>query len=126
MIFYLLITIFYKDNKLFKTLITSFIVIEIFIVGLWTIPSNVKLKEEANRGNFNKENYSYRLNTIGQNDYVNKNLYSNQDVTYLFSSMTYNNILDLNNNLGFHSKINGISGNIYNDLYSLMLKMNYI
>ncbi len=123
LIFYLLITIFYKDNKLFKTLITSFIVIEIFIVGLWTIPSNVKLKEEANRGNFNKENYSYRLNTIGQNDYVNKNLYSNQDVTYLFSSMTYNNILDLNNNLGFHSKINGISGNIYNDLYSLLFNV---
>ena len=121
LVFYLLITIFYKDNKLFKTLITSFIVIETFIVGVWTIPSDESI--EKNRESFKPINYTYRLNTIDDDDYMNKNLYSNQDVTYLFSSMTYNDVLDTVYNLGFDSGKARISGNFYNDLYSLLFNV---
>jgi len=94
-----IITIFYKNNRLFNSVILILVICEIFIGAYLNIPCG---KEMENYDLEWKNNDSmYRYNTLNTKDEIyNQNLYGNQDVTYLFTSMDYSDIMPLMKNLG--------------------------
>ena len=118
----LLLIIFYKENKIYKGLILTFVICQSFLIGYYTIPNKDKYEENTTKS-FIKEPLSYRLNMIDENDYFNKNLYSNQDVIYLFSSKTYNDVLYMLPLLGVSTGTNAISSNDNNALFSLLFNV---
>ena len=123
-LFLSLILIFtYKDNKIVKSLILLIVIIQSFVVGYKNIPSTEQYSQDLFSSSFIREPIKYRLNTIDENDFLNKNMYTNQEVTYLFTSMTYNEVLKLVSYLGVASNSNVIINNSYNDLYSLLFNV---
>ncbi len=116
-----LMLIFFKEKKYSKYVVLLLVFSQTLIISYLAIPADISF-EKINT-NFIEEPIKYRLNTIGKNDYLNKNLYTNQDVTYSFTSMTYNKVLAMVKKLGFNSGGNGMHGNIYNDLFSLIFNV---
>lgn len=123
---YTTLIIFYTNTKLYKLLIATVLVIQTLFVCCTSIPSNIK-KEELSYNNFQTKKTTYRVNTIDETDFLNKNMYTNENATYLFTSMTYNPVLEMINNLGCNSGSNSITCYVDNDLFNMLfnVKNNY-
>lgn len=132
LISYLVLIIFYKETKPYKLLIIFVLVVESTIANSIYFQENInKTEENLDHIVFKTEPIKYRLNKISDQEleYLNKNLYSNDKVTYLLSSMTYNSIVNLDFNLGCQtfdsssiicpegSQINDMLFNVQNDYY---------
>ncbi len=118
-----LFILFCQNEKVLKLSLSFFVIIQSLLVGYLTIPNKEENSYEKLPNNFESKPLKYRLTTIGENDYLNKNLYTNQDVTYSFTSMTYNDTLTLVNKLGYYAGKNGMSGNIHNELFNLLFNV---
>lgn len=119
---YTILIIFYTDTKLYKILIATVLVIQTLYVCCNSIPSNIE-KEELSYNYFQTEKTTYRVNTIDENDFLNKNMYTNENATYLFTSMTYNPVLEMTNNLGCNSGNNSITCYLDNDLFNMLFNV---
>lgn len=97
---YTIFLIFYNKNKYHNFLFLMLIVSE-SIIGFYIQinKENYIIKDY----NYSNESYSYRVKTNDKKTYTditNVNLYSNQNTIETFSSMQYNSVLYLLNNLG--------------------------
>lgn len=102
---------FYSNNKIHKLLFLFLIIFQITIVVSYNISSNVKKEEEYLPNYFKTTPVKYRLNRINYDipEYSNYNLYTNENVTYLLSSMNYNSTIFLLSNLGCRATTNYIT-----------------
>ena len=102
---------FYKNNKISKLLLTLLIIIESIVAVSSNISSDIKKEAEYFPNNFNTTPIKYRLNRTNYNipEYSNYNLYTNENVTYLLSSMHYNSTINLLSNLGCQATTNYIT-----------------
>ena len=118
---YFVLTIFYNNSKSYKILITLTIILQSIIACIINIPEETP-KEQIDMTYYN-QNSKYRLNAVNQNDieeFPNKNLYTNTDVTYLYTSMTYNKVVYLLDALGCYTEDNYLTSCSSNDLVSSM------
>lgn len=100
---FLVLLIFYNNTKWYKLLIILVLIVQTTIANSLYFSENVnKTEENINDIVYKIEPIKYRINKINKDEieYLNKNLYSNDKVTYLLSSMTYNPIINLTFNLG--------------------------
>ncbi len=98
---YFVILLFYKNNKLSKLIICTLIIIQ-SLIGLTLNVLEKRDKEKIDKSLYVKENVKYRLTEMinePEEDF-NFNLYYNAKVTHLFSTITYNNAINLVGNLG--------------------------
>ena len=102
---YLILMKFYNSTNLYKGLLILWLVIQSGI-GLSYNLVNTEMSKKANE-NIDKIDYQiepikYRLNKASnkEDELLNYNLYSNSNVTYLFSAMNYHNSLNLLTQLG--------------------------
>ncbi len=119
---YTILIIFYTDTKIYKLLIALVLIVQTLYVCCTSIPSNIE-KEELSYDNFQTETTTYRVNRIDENDFLNKNMYSNEKATYLFTSMTYNPVLEMVNNLGCNSGNNSITCYSDNELFNMLFNV---
>lgn len=113
-----IITFFYKNNNKYNISIIILIIIQTFIGCLISIPNNIE--KENIEYKFNKETTTYRLNRIDKNDFLNKNMYTNQSVTYSYTSMGYNEPKRFLNIIGCSTGYNVTSCD-NNNLFASML-----
>ncbi|MBQ4031787.1 MAG: YfhO family protein [Bacilli bacterium] len=97
---YIILLGLYIDNKYYKLLICLVVIIQSLLA--FRLNLNTELSKENFRTNsYNKENVKYRKNVDNkEGEYLNSNLYHNSKVTYLMTSLTYNNVIMLSENLG--------------------------
>lgn len=94
---------FYNPTKLYKGLLLIVLITETALVMSNHISTGIEIKDENIPNDFNTEPILYRQNraTSTENkEYLNRNLYTNSNVTYLMTEMTYNDIIYLLGNLG--------------------------
>ncbi len=95
---FLVLVIFYNQSKIYKLLIIFVLITESLVANSLYLREDLTQEEEnITNINFKTEPIKYRLNSSNQeaNEYLNKNLYSNDKVTYLLSAMNYNSIIGL-------------------------------
>lgn len=95
---FLILVIFYNQSKIYKLLIIFVLITESLVANSLYLREDLTQEEEnITNINFKTEPIKYRLNSSNQeaNEYLNKNLYSNDKVTYLLSAMNYNSIIGL-------------------------------
>ena len=98
----------YQNKKIFNIIAIFLIIIQSVLTGYFNINENLdKSMEAIEYTKYNKETTKYRLTNLGnENEFLNWNLYSNANTTYLLTSMTYNRVILLGANLGcqtFHN-----------------------
>ena len=119
---YLVLTIFYNDSKYYKILLSIILIVQTTYACYTSISTDIP-KENITYDKFLTETTKYRVNTIGENDFLNKNMYTNENATYLFSSMTYTPILNLTYKLGCNSGSNSISCHKDNSLFNMIFNV---
>ncbi len=113
----------YSENKYYKIIPILLILFQTIFIGYKIIPNTNHLDEKIDY-NYKKETSTYRLNVIGlENEYLNKNLYTNDKVTYLFTSMTYNDVLYMVNGMGCSSGGNSITCNDNNPIFNMLFNV---
>lgn len=91
----------YKNNKILNYIAIILVIIESSIFSYIHLNTSINKTNELHNQTYNKETTKYRLNNLGyENEYINSNLYSNANTTYLLTAMTYNNVIKLSYNLG--------------------------
>ena len=91
--------IFYKNNKIYKFIFTSVIVLEVTISAILNITCTIK--EDTTSHEFNKEYITYREQLDHYNQDFNINLYDNINTIPSFSSMQYNWVFEDLSSLGY-------------------------
>lgn len=119
---YLILVLFYNNSTIYKKLIVLLVIIQSLIACIDSIPDDIK-KENLTYDYFQTEPTKYRLNTLGENDFLNKNMYSNQDSTYLFTSMLYNPSSALLNKFGCPSGGNSITCYNNNKVFNMIFNV---
>lgn len=119
---YSILLIFYNDSKLYKVLISLVLISQTLYASYISLPSEFT-KEELTYDKFITETVTYRVNSIGENDFLNKNMYTNEKATYLFSSMTYTPVLNMVNRLGCLSGGNSMTCYENNTLFNMLFNV---
>lgn len=119
---YLTLTIFHSKSNIYKYLIVILVIIQSTIACVNDLPIKQQ-KEELSYDYFQTEPQKYRLNSIGDKDFLNKNMYTNQETTYLFTSMLYNPSAALLKNLGCLSGGNSITCYQNNQIFNMMFNI---
>ena len=119
---YSILLIFYNDSKLYKVLISLILISQTLYASYISLPSEFT-KEELTYDKFITEPVTYRVNSIGENDFLNKNMYTNEKTTYLFSSMTYTPVLNMVNRLGCLSGGNSMTCYENNTLFNMLFNV---
>ena len=114
-------SILLKNNKLGKIIISLFVIFETIYIGRIVMPNPSEIKEVT--GNFITEPIKYRLNSISDLDTFNDNLYTNQDVTYLHSSIFYYSNINLYQYLGCSSGPNVLACVHKSQLFDMLLNV---
>lgn len=98
----ILFVLLYQNKKIFNIITIILIITQSVLTGYFNMNDNFDKKKEAIEDTkYSKETTKYRLTEIGnENEYVNWNLYSNANTTYLLTSMTYNRVINLSGTLG--------------------------
>lgn len=124
---------FFDNNKIHHLLFILLIAIESIISTGLNITSELTIKDENIPSTFYKETTSYRLNKVSTNniEYLNYNMYTNQNATYLLTSMTYNKIIQLVGNLGCSTFENTIAlcpeeNQLFNTLFNIKSNDYYL
>lgn len=100
LISYNILIFFYDNNKVHKCLFMVLIIFQAIFACYQNISTDIDKSEELLPTTFKREKERYRLNKVRDNDYLNYNKYSNTDVTYLLTPMTYNKVFHLVESLG--------------------------
>ncbi len=121
-----ILVLFYTNNKLFKILIALLLISQTTIATYNAFSTPIDKSSENIPNNFNTETTTYRLNKVTDNneEYLNYNLYSNTNVTYLLSAMTYNRIFPLAESIGCQTGLNtSISCSDNNEIATMLLNV---
>ena len=100
---FLVLLIFYNKNQWYKLLIILVIIVQSTVANSLYFSDKISKDEELiDDIVYKTEPIKYRLNKMDNDnkEYLNKNLYSNDKMTYLLSSMTYNSVVALDSKLG--------------------------
>ena len=119
---YLVLVLFYNKSNIYKYLVIILVCTQALIAGINDFPMEVE-KEVLTYDYFETVPTKYRLNSLGENDFLNKNMYTNQDTTYLFTSMLYNPSAALVNDLGCSSGGNSITCYQNNKLFNMIFNV---
>lgn len=119
---YMILVIFYNNNKIYKKIFVLLVAIQSLIAFSDIINIDIE-KERLTYDYFETEPTKYRLNTIGEDDFLNKNMYTNQDTTYLFTSMLYNPSATLTQNLGCLTGGNSITCYPNNKVFNMIFNV---
>ncbi len=119
-----ILSLIYKNKKIYQILLVSLIIIESSIISYFIIPSNMSNTLYPINEDFQKEKNPYRLNYLDEeNTYFNQNLYKNIDTTLLFSTMTYKNVISTFKDLGCKTDVSTIYCDNENELVSLLFNV---
>lgn len=119
---YSILLIFYNKSTVYKCLISLVLILQTLYACYTSLPSNIN-KEELTYDKFETDKITYRVNSIGDNDFINKNMYTNENATYLFSSMTYIPVLNMVDNLGCLSGNNSMTCYQNNNLFNMLFNV---
>lgn len=111
---------FFYNKKICRGIIFILVLIQTLIVTTYNISFDVDKSSEGDKNNYLAEDVKYRVNSVTENDFLNQNMYYNQNVLYLYTSMSYNNVLNMVPSLGCFSGPNAMSCN-YNDKFINMI-----
>ena len=120
---YIIYIFLYNKNKYYKYILFISFLLELLISTYINIPDNVKAQEL--KPNYRINNVKYRLSEMNViPEYDNANLYTNSKVTYVFSSITYGQVIDLFKNIGCETLSNSY-GKCYpkQDIVNLLLNV---
>lgn len=99
----------YDKTILYKLIILLLVIVQAIFVGTYNFSFDVDKSEEGTKENFQDQIHSYRINSVGENDFLNQNMYYNENVLYMYTSMTYNRVLNMVPSLGCISGPNAMS-----------------
>lgn len=105
-------TLFYSKNELFKILVLLVVIIQSIFIGTYNfIGDEGDTTLEGNKNSYTQEKIKWRVKSVTGKDYLNQNLYYNQNVLYQYTSMTYNDVLNMVPSLGCTSGPNAMNCN---------------
>lgn len=119
---YSILLIFYNNTKLYKILISLVLISQTLYASYISLP-NETTKENLTYNNFITDNIKYRVNYISKDDFINKNLYTNEKATYLYSSVTYKPVLKMTNQLGCLSSNTSMTCHNNNTLFNMLFNV---
>lgn len=119
---YSILLIFHNNSTLYKVLIAIILILQTLYATCTSLETDIK-KENLTYNKFVTEPIKYRVNTIGQDDFINKNMYTNEKSTYLFSSITYTPVLNMVGTLGCQSGSNVITCHKDNQVFNMLFNV---
>lgn len=119
---YSILLMFYNNSTLYKVLIAIILILQTLYATCTSLETDIK-KENLTYNKFVTEPIKYRVNTIGQDDFINKNMYTNEKSTYLFSSITYTPVLNMVGTLGCQSGSNVITCHKDNQVFNMLFNV---
>lgn len=99
----------FNNNILYRIIILLVIIGQSIFVGTYNFSFDVDKNTEGIKESFQQESHNYRILSVSENDYLNQNMYYNENVLYLYTSMSYNKVLNMVPSLGCNSGPNVMS-----------------
>jgi uncharacterized membrane protein YfhO len=119
---YSILLIFHNSSNTYKGLIAIVLIAQTLYVTCTSVPTKIE-KENLSYDKFVTDTIKYRVNSIDEDDFINKNMYTNEKSTYLFTSMTYTPVLNMVGRLGCQSGGNSITCHKRNELFNMIFNV---